>query len=68
MLQSTGRSCPTFDKILAYTGNIVAPGPGNDNGTLVCGVLALVLNCMMFVRGGGLQILIRRTRGIFPTW
>ena len=53
------------EQILAYTGNTVRAG----QEVAVCPlpfyhILALVLNCMMFVRGGGLQILIANPRDI----
>ena len=59
------RSCPTSSRSLptpgtscARAGKIaVAPLPFYH-------ILALVLNCMMFVRGGGLQILIANPRDI----
>jgi len=53
------------EQILAYTGSTVRAG----QEIAVCPlpfyhILALVLNCMMFVRGGGLQILIANPRDI----
>ena len=53
------------EQILAYTGDTVRAG----QEVAVCPlpfyhILALVLNCMMFVRGGGLQILIANPRDI----
>ncbi len=53
------------EQILAYTGNIVRAGREVAVAPLpFYHILALVLNCMMFVRGGGLQILIANPRDI----
>ena len=53
------------EQILAYTGNTVRAGQEVAIAPLpFYHILALVLNCMMFVRGGGLQILIANPRDI----
>ena len=53
------------EQILAYTGNTVRAGQEVAVAPLpFYHILALVLNCMMFVRGGGLQILIANPRDI----
>jgi long-chain acyl-CoA synthetase len=53
------------EQILAYTGDTVRPGREIAIAPLpFYHILALVLNCMMFVRGGGLQILIANPRDI----
>jgi long-chain acyl-CoA synthetase len=53
------------EQILAYTGKTVRAGQEIAVAPLpFYHILALVLNCMMFVRGGGLQILIANPRDI----
>jgi long-chain acyl-CoA synthetase len=55
----------SIEQILAYTGNTVRAGQEVAIAPLpFYHILALVLNCMMFVRGGGLQILIANPRDI----
>jgi long-chain acyl-CoA synthetase len=53
------------EQILTYTGSTVRAGQEVAIAPLpFYHILALVLNCMMFVRGGGLQILIANPRDI----